>query len=113
LNIVLQNQRLLQESQASAERLERQVRVLQLLNHLATRISSFQTEKQLLDNVVREMQEGLRVDHIGVALFPPGQSVGVVTSEYPDMNATGQTINMDDNPMMAMVAKDPTKPLIV
>lgn len=113
LNIVLQNQRLLQESQAGAEQLSRQVRVLQLLNRVATSISGFQTEKQLLDNIIREMQEGLNIDHIGVALIQPDGHTSVVLSEYPDAGAVGTVIDTRDNPMIAALLRDPSKAVVV
>lgn len=113
LNIVLQNQRLLFESQSNAERLSRQVRVLQLLNRVATGISSFQTEKMLLDNVVSEMQQGMGVDHIGVVLIQRDGRTGVLTSEAPDTKSIGVNFDMRENPMIASLLDDPSKPVVV
>ncbi|MDZ4771142.1 MAG: GAF domain-containing protein [Chloroflexota bacterium] len=113
LNIVLQNQRLLFESQSSAERLTRQVRVLQSLNRLATGISSFQGEKQLLDYIAREMKESLSVDHVGVVLIQGDGQTGTVISEYPDQGMVGTAVEMQSSPIIKMLMDNPNKPVII
>jgi GAF domain-containing protein len=113
LNIVLQNQRLLFESQASADRLSRQVRVLQSLNRLATGISSFQNEKQLLDYVTREMHDAVNADHVGVVLVEQMSEVGTVVSEYPDQGIVGAPVDMLNSPLVRALLEDPNTPFIV
>jgi GAF domain-containing protein len=113
LNIVLQNQRLLFETQASAERLGRQVRALQTLNRLATGISSFQDERQLLDYISREMTESLNVDHVGIALAEGSGVMGRVVSEYPDQGAIGVAIEFQNSPVVAMLSQNPNKPVVI
>ncbi len=112
-NIVLQNQRLLREAQTSAVQLVRQVRSLELINRIASSISSFTDEQQLLDTVTSEMHEGLNIDHVGVVLIQPDGQTGVVISEAPDRNARGSSFNMRQNPLITALLDDPSKPMIV
>lgn len=113
LNIVLQNQRLLSEAQGNAERLSRQVRVLQSLNRLATGISSFQTERQLLDYITREMQETLAVDHVGVVLAMGDGETGMVVSEAPNQGSIGVTMELLLSPLVKTAIEQPNEPVIV
>lgn len=113
ITIVLQNQRLLRDTQANAVQLSRQVRVLQAVNRLATGIGSFQSEKELFDYVIEVMTTSMNADHGGAMLFDPMLHYGTVVSEYPASGTVGVRLDMRGNALFEALRQDPTQPFIV
>lgn len=111
--VVFANQALLRESQKSAQQLAQQVRVLQALNRLTSGISSFASEKDLLDYASQTLAEALGVDHVGIALFEPSDDKGTVVSEYPDHGAVGSQVETRTSPMLRALHDAPEKPLVI
>lgn len=110
--VVFENQSLLRDAQGSATQLLEQVRVLQSLNRLSTGLSSFQTEKDLLDYAAQSLVTALGVDHVGIALFEPREDHGTVISEYPDHNAVGSKIETRNSAMTQALREHPDRPFI-
>lgn len=110
--VVFENQSLLRDAQGSATQLLEQVRVLQSLNRLSTGLSSFQTEKDLLDYAAQSLVTALGVDHVGIALFEPREDHGTVISEYPDHNAVGSKIETRNSAMTQALREQPDRPFI-
>lgn len=97
ISIVLQNYRLLHEAQVSASEYSRQVRLLQIINQLATTISSSQDEKTLLDTSCRALVEATGLDHSSIALVTPAATASQVLSEHPLRGTVGVQIPLADN----------------
>lgn len=113
VSIVLENQRLLRDTQGNAFQLARQVRLLQAVNRLATGVSLFNDEKSLLDFAIKEMTVSLDADHGGLMLFDPEINYGTVTSEHPSAGTEGVRLEMRGNALFDALKEDPTRPFIV
>ncbi len=113
IGIVLQNQRLLQDAQYTAIQLAQQVRVLQAINQLSAGISTFQTEKDLLDYVAISLVDALDVSHVGIVIFEPGQETGIVISEYPDKGVVNARIETRVSQTIAVLRQNPDRPVII
>ncbi|MEP7290165.1 MAG: GAF domain-containing protein [Chloroflexota bacterium] len=110
--VVFENQALLRDAQASALQLMQQVQVLQGLNRLSTSISSFRSEKELLDYAAQTLVQALNVDHVGIALFEPREDHGTVISEYPDHHAVGAKVETRNSVMVNVLRENPEHPFI-
>ncbi|MCC6803349.1 MAG: GAF domain-containing protein, partial [Anaerolineae bacterium] len=113
IGIVLQNQRLLENARLAAHELAQQVQVLQGLNRLSSGISSFRTEKELLDYATLNLTTALGVDHVGIVLFEPQEDLGVVVSEYPDHGAVGSKIETRNSAMIKALLEAPDHPVVI
>jgi GAF domain-containing protein len=114
IQIVLENQRLLRDTQANTVQLSRQVRVLQAVNRLATGAGSFNnSEKALLDFTIHEMTTSLDADHGGLMMFDPELIYGTVMAEYPSHGTEGVRLEMRGNALFEAMRQDPTRPFIV
>ncbi len=113
IGVVLQNQRLLQDAQYTAIQLAQQVRVLQAINQLSAGISTFQTEKDLLDYVAISLVDALDVSHVGIVVFEPGQETGIVISEYPDKGVVNTRIETRVSQTIAALREHPDRPVII
>ncbi len=113
IGIVLQNQRLLRDTQTTTIQLSRQVRVLQTLNRLSTGISSFQTEKELLDYAAQNLVTALNIDHVGLVLFAANQDVGTVVSEYPRHGAIGMQLDLRSSTMIRALREAVDRPVVI
>lgn len=111
ISIVLQNQRLLRDTQINAHQLGRQVRLLESLNNLAELSNTVQNEDVLLDQAIRIMVNTLDVDHGGIVLLDPQGIMGTVTSEHPNHGTVGLELNMADNPAMGPLREG--RPVII
>lgn len=111
--VVFENQALLRDAQQNAQQLAQQVQVLQGLNRLTTGLSSFASEKELLDYAAHILVEALNVDHVGIALFEPREDKGMVVSEYPDHGAVGSQVEARNSPMMDVLHAAPDQPLVI
>lgn len=107
MSIVLQSQRLLQETQFSATQLTKEVRVLQVLNQLAltmtSAISAEVGEKELLNRGVEALVSLLGIDHCSFVMFDSTKSSGTILSEYPDKGLVGNKINLLEDPLLVNV----------
>ena len=113
IGIVLENQRLLRDAQGSAIQLTRQVRVLQALNRLSTGISSFQSEKELLDYTAQSLVAALNIDHVTVAVFDTSRERSVVVSEYPLHGSVGLEIDARTSSIITALRQTPDRPVII
>jgi GAF domain-containing protein len=105
IGIVLQNQRLLQQSQANAAQLGRQVEVLQNINQLTSALSKMQEEKGLFERSSEMLVTMLNVDHCGIVLVDAGEVTGTVVAEHPSETSTtlGLKIPWAGNPLAELV----------
>jgi GAF domain-containing protein len=113
IGIVLQNQRLLDNARSTAHELAQQVQVLQGLNRLSNGISSFHTEKELLDYATESLTTALGIDHVGIVLFEPQEDRGTVVSEYPDHGAVGSKIETRNSAMIKTLLETPDRPIVI
>jgi GAF domain-containing protein len=113
ITIVLQNQRLLRDTQANAIQLSRQVRVLQAVNRLATGAGSFRDETSLFDYIIEVMTTSLNADHGGAMIFDPALEYGTVVSEYPSHGTVGIRLEMRGNALFEALLEDVSQPFIV
>ncbi|MBI5667321.1 MAG: GAF domain-containing protein [Chloroflexi bacterium] len=112
ISIVLQNHRLLRETQVSAGELSQQVRLLQILNQLVMTISSAHDEPMLLDTSCRALIEATGLDHCAIAMIAPTATTAQVISEYPLEGTIGVQIPLVDNPMYDTIHQT-RQPLVV
>jgi GAF domain-containing protein len=110
--IVLQSHRLLRDTQLSAAQLSNQVRVLQLVNQLSSTISTVEDEQTLLDQSARVLTEAVGVEHCGIVLLNPQQTIGTVASEYPSLGTLGSQIDMSNNELFRLI-QETRQPVIV
>lgn len=89
VGIVLQNLRLLHETQVNAMRLSSQVHILEIINDMAMNVSTMSEEQELLDASCKALVEALGISHAGVVFFKPNSHIGVVRSEYPPQGMIG------------------------
>jgi GAF domain-containing protein len=111
--ISLQNIRLVTGERQRAERLTRQVTLLQVLSQTSNRLAQFTEQAALLDYVTEELSRLADIDHVGIVLLEPDGVYGRVISEYPPSAALGSLLNMQENPLLTMALRDPDHPLIV
>ncbi|TVR22455.1 MAG: GAF domain-containing protein [Anaerolineaceae bacterium] len=111
VEVVLQNQRLVQETQASAARLQNQVNVLRTINYLSGVISGTLNQQALFDNTAESLFNALEPEHVGVVIYDRARGEGVLISEYPSADAIGLTFP-DDHPILSAV-RESKEPVIV
>lgn len=111
--IVFENKRLLDAARASADRLEAQVQLLQMLNGVTTGLARFSNQRELLDFATENLTRAAEIDHAGVVLIEPGGEAGIVISEYPDTGTVSARLNMTDNPLFTLAMKTPDQPLVI
>lgn len=93
--VILENRRLLRDTQAAAASLGNQVRILQTINHLVADLSNTQNEQLLMDKTCEALVNALRIDHSSIALVgDDGQSLRIV-SEYPAVIGIGTPVEDD------------------
>ncbi len=113
IRIVLENQRLLRDTQANTVQLSRQVRVLQAVNRLASGVEAFKDDYSLLSFAIHEMTTSLDADHGGLMLFDPELVYGTVVAEYPSHGTEGVRLEMRGNELFNAMRSDPSQPFIV
>lgn len=94
IGIVLQSQRLLQESQVSAAQLSSQVHILQALNRVASMIGMARDEKQLLDEITQTLVETVGADYCRVLMLDASGKTAIIESEYPDDGSVGSRFDI-------------------
>lgn len=92
-SLILRNIELLQTSRQSSERLEQQLRILQLLNTLATQLNTIDDLQAMYDTACRTYYEALGVDHVGMTTLNPDGESATVVSDYPSQNLIGIQIS--------------------
>ncbi|GAB4529432.1 MAG: hypothetical protein OHK0046_49310 [Anaerolineae bacterium] len=94
ITIVLQNQRLLRETQRAMAGLGSRVRVLQTINEVSAQLVAAPDEQALLDLTCEVLYQALQVDHVGVVLNEArGESTfGTIVSEFPLTGVLGQQV---------------------
>ncbi len=97
LTLVLQNRRLISETQKAALRSEEQVRLLSILNDITNAANVQQDEAQLLSYAVKALQEATKTDHVAISLSDETGSLARVTAEYPQFGHVGTLITPDDS----------------
>jgi len=95
LAIVVENQRLLRDSQTSATQLSSQVRVLETINELANSLTNAPDEKTLLDQTCTALVNALGINHASISLMDESKQFVSIVSEYPDMSSVGIQIPAD------------------
>ncbi|MCA9914569.1 MAG: GAF domain-containing protein, partial [Anaerolineae bacterium] len=113
ISIVLQNHRLLRESQVSATQLSGRVETLQTLNSIFSAANTSQDEKSLLDMIVTSLTDLLKIDHAAIMLLDPTAVTGTVVSEYPDHGAVGVQFNMLTNPLHLVMKENDFRPVVI
>lgn len=103
IGVVLQSHRLLRDAQVSASQLGGQVRVLQIVNQLAMTLSNTQDEDELLEHSARALVEATGVDHCGIVIVNPQETLGRVASEYPALGALNLQIDMTSNELYQII----------
>jgi GAF domain-containing protein len=97
LAIVLQNQRLIEDTRSSATRLSSQVRVLQTLNNFALNLSTLREEKALLEGASQAFHQALGLDHVGITLLNTDSLSATVVADYPAQNLVGLQVEDRDD----------------
>jgi GAF domain-containing protein len=113
MTVVLQAQRLLQETQRSAANLARQVNVLQTLNDLSTVISMARDESQLLNQSAQAMVTAMRADYCLVHLLDSFNQAAKIVSEYPNRGNLGQVIPLEALPVNVPLDLPSPSPIVI
>jgi GAF domain-containing protein len=96
--LILKNIQLLQTTRASVESQQRQLRTLQILNVLSTRLNTIDDIQAMYDTVCQTYYEALAPDHVGMTILNPDGQSATVISEYPPQNMVGLQIS-GENPL--------------
>ena len=113
LSLMFQSLALIQEVQDNAERLEQQVRVLQLLNQISTVISITKDEQQLLNQSAQVLVEALGIDYCQVFMLDVSGEQGTVVCDYPHRGSVGDPFQLADLPFKDTPSADHPLPLVV
>lgn len=113
ISIVLQSQRLLQESQVSAAQLSSQVHILQTLNRVASMIGTARDEKQLLDETAQALVDASGADYCRVLMLDASGQTAQVMSEYPDDGSVGSRFDVTRMPFYNRMLAGSSEPIVV
>lgn len=111
--IVLENQRLLRAAAANAERLSRQVRVLETLNALANSVGRGVDEQSVMLQTTATLVEATGADHAGIVLIDADGKMGTVVAEYPPQGTVGLRIEREGNPIFSELLAGRTTPFLI
>lgn len=111
--IILQNQRLLRETQVAAEQLTHQVRTLQIINQFISQANAAEDEQTLLNIACRTLVQATGTDHAGVVLLEPDGVSGIVAAEFPEQGAVGAHMNISANPLYQRISANDPRPVVV
>lgn len=100
--LILQNQRLLASTRASAETARAQVALLRTLNEITNLANTQTDEGELLRFGMRILQESLQVDHVGIALLERSNRFFEVSTEYPNFGTQGVRLPDTNAPIARM-----------
>lgn len=84
-----------------------QLHILQTINALTT---ESHTEDELLQNAARALQEGMKVDHVGIVTIQPNGKSGLVRGDYPSTGVLGVTLEND--PIWGIM-RDNGEPIVI
>jgi GAF domain-containing protein len=111
--IILENQRLLGAAADYAERLSRQVRVLETLNTLANSVGRGLDEQEVMAQTLQTLVATTEADHAGIVLIDPDGKMGTVVSEYPIQGAVGLRIEREGNPIFTELLAGRATPFLI
>lgn len=111
--IVLQNQNLLQSTQAYAGRLANQIRVLEMLRVLSDAVGREDEDGPVMALTMRALVEITAADHAGVVLINADGIAATVTAEYPEQGVVGAQIEAEGNPIFDELLKGRKTPLLL
>lgn len=111
--VVFQNRSLLQSARGRSEQLALQVRVLEIINRIASQIAGFTDAQALLDYAASAMREAMNIDHVGLIMLEPGPDYGLLISESPVQLPPGTRLDMDNNPVMDEMRQDLSRPYVI
>ncbi|MEM6527441.1 MAG: GAF domain-containing protein, partial [Chloroflexota bacterium] len=100
VQIAIENQKLLSESQQAAREMASQVRILESIGRYAARINTVSDEAELLQMGAQTLVETLDVDHCGVVIFNDDDQTGTVTGEFPLTDLMGTIVSTRSNPVL-------------
>lgn len=106
-SLILKNIALLQETRQGADRQQQQVRILQILNALATQLNTVDDIQSMYDIACRTYYEALGVDHVGMTILNPDGESATVVSDYPSQNLNGLQIS-GENELQQRIRETPT-----
>lgn len=111
--VVFQNRSLLESAQGRTNQLALQVRVLEIVNRIASQIAIFTDAQALFDYAAGAMREAMNIDHVGILILEPGPDYGLVISDNPVQMPPGTRLDMDNNPLMDAINQDISKPYVI
>ena len=111
--IVMHNQNLLRSSEANAERLANQIRLLEALRALSEAVGSENEAGPVMTLTMRSLVEITNADHAGVVTINPDGISATVAGEYPDQGVVGAQIEAKDNPVFTELLKGRRSPLLL
>ncbi len=103
IGIVIDNQRLLRDSQTAAARLAEQVRVLRAMNELAVALSAARDKEAILTRASEALVRSLNIDHVGIAIVQPDGETMIVEGEYPPQGAIGTVVNPGEDDIQKII----------
>lgn len=93
--IVLRNRQLLAEIQASVAQTQQQVRLLQLLNEIASKNEAEQDETTLLQSGAEALVTATGFDHASIFMLEVDRRSALLTAEYPGTRAFGLRLSSE------------------
>lgn len=113
IEIVLENQRLLQETQQSAIQMGQQLRTLRILNELALGVTEIKDEAELLEYGVEKITTTLNVDHGGLMLVDAGGATSTVVAEYPAVGTLGTQLELTNSPLARIMEENQYQTIVL
>lgn len=114
ITIVMQNHRLLRETQLAAEQMGRRVTQLQGINQVSSRILAETDETLIVKQASEALVRLLGIDHCGITLVDPDDpETLVVVGEYPAQGALNARLPLRNNPLWDALQKRNFQPLYV
>ncbi|NTV64150.1 MAG: SpoIIE family protein phosphatase, partial [Oscillochloris sp.] len=107
----LENARLAQAAQAHAAAAERQATRMELVQRIASLLSSRRDLEEVLQIASRELVKLFWADHTGTLLIRP-DGLGYVAAEYPETGILGLTLDLRQNPLAKVIAGN-RRPIVI
>ncbi len=105
IGIVIDNQRLLRDSQTAAARLAEQVQVLRAMNELAVTLSAARDKETILAQASEALVRSLNIDHVGIAIVQPDGETMIVEGEYPPQGVIGTVVSSTEDDIQKIIRK--------
>lgn len=100
--LILQNQRLLAEAQASADKASQQAELMRAVNAITNLANTESDEVALLRYGTRILQEMTGADHVGIVLQDRNKRFFNVVAEYPSSVVEGVRLVEENKPLRLM-----------